>query len=186
MKSICPFGFQECHFIVSDIGLTIRVSGYSHRAPHLAELVTHCLLSSSLPPPPPPSSSSSQGRDDSSSSCGGSSGSGNSGGGSSSSGSKSSSSSGSSNIFSDVAMVAMQLQQLKQKYSNALLKASSLASAARLLALKPLKVGAAEKLKVIEEFEMDSKKEFSSSKAANKRSKTDSSDQRKSVQILHV
>jgi hypothetical protein len=83
-------------------------------------------------------------------------------------------------------MVAMQLQQLKQKYSNALLKASSLASAARLLALKPLKVGAAEKLKVIEEFEMDSKKGSSSSKAANKRSKTDSSDQRKSVQILHV
>ena len=162
MKSICPFGFQECHFIVSDIGLTIRVSGYSHRAPHLAELVTHCLLSSS--PPPPPSSSSSQGRDDSSSS----------------------SSGGSSSIFSDVAMVAMQLQQLKQKYSNALLKASSLASAARLLALKPLKVGAAEKLKVIEEFEMDSKKGTSSSKTANKRSKTDSSDQRKSVQILHV
>ena len=182
MKSICPFGFQECHFIVSDIGLTIRVSGYSHRAPHLAELVTHCLLSSSLPPP---SSSSSQGRDDSSSSSS-SSGGGSSSRSSGSSGSKSSSSSSSSSIFSDVAMVAMQLQQLKQKYSNALLKASSLASAARLLALKPLKVGAAEKLKVIEEFEMDSKKGSSSSKAANKRSKTDSSDQRKSVQILHV
>eukprot|EP01036_Dinobryon_divergens_P028604 gene28604-37575_t len=129
----------ECHFIVSDIGLTIRISGYSHRAPCLAEMVTQALLSA-------PSSHD---------------------GGSNSS------------IVGDLAMVAMQLQQLKQKYSNALIKASSLASAARLLSLKPSKVGAAEKLQVMQGFETDSQKpppgpssSSSSSSKAAKRAKT--------------
>lgn len=112
---------------MSDFALTIRVSGYSHRAPMLADTVIRSLLSAS---------------DD---------------------------------AFYDLPSVAMQLHDLKQSYENSLIKCSSLATSSRLLALKPSKVGAEEKLRSLEEYnnlESRVKKVVKNNESSKKKAKT--------------
>jgi len=97
---------------VSDVALTVRVSGYSHKACILAENIINFITSS---------------RESS---------------------------------FSE-SIISMQLNDLQSSYENALMKSSSLATTARLLALKPSKVGPEEKLGCIlhwKEFGMSNKK----------------------------